>query len=87
MRWFWLRGARKLDRVHGEDLEAKLLQVFLGEGQLHIKDFEHLELHLSNVPATKGTGDIRPITVAVGRIEGILRCRTRMNERKISNRV
>ena len=85
--WFWLREVGELGRVRSEDLEAKLPQLFLGEGQFHIKDFEHLEFHLSNVPATEDTGDVRPITVAVGRIEGILRGRTGMNERKISNRV
>ena len=81
-----MREVREFGRVRSENLKAKLPQFFLREGQLHIEDLEHLEFHLPDVPATKGAGDVRPVTVAVGRIKGILRCRTRMNERKISNR-
>lgn len=84
--WFWIREIRELGRVCSEDLKAKLPQLVLGEGQLHIEDFKHLDLHFSDIPATKGTGDFRPVTVVGGRIEGILRCQARMNEGKISNR-
>ena len=64
--------------MSSDDLEAKLLQLILSEGQLHVKDLEHLEFHLPNVPATKDASDIRPLAVLDGRIEGILEWQTRM---------
>ena len=82
---FWSRKVRE-GRVFSEDLKAELPQLLLGHGQPHIKDFEHLKFDLSNVPATESAGDIRPIAVGVGEIEGIL-CKGAnvSGERKISD--
>lgn len=71
---------RELGRVFSEDFEAESPQLFLGYGQPHIKDLKHLEFHLSNIPATEDAGDIRPFTVGVGKIEGILERQTRMRK-------
>jgi len=75
---FWMRKVRELGRVCSEDLEAKLPQLVLCEGQPHVKNFEHLQFHLSNIPATEGAGDVHPVTVVVGRIEGILKRQARI---------
>ena len=72
MGWFRTRNVRELGRIRGEDLEPELFQLLLSQGEPHIEDFEHLEFHLSNVPTTKNAGNFRPVTIVVGRIEGIL---------------
>lgn len=76
---------RELGRVCSEDLDAKLLQFFLGERQPHIKNFEHLEFHLSNVPATEDAGGVRPVTVTVRGLDGILDQRTRISTAAVNH--
>ena len=75
MYWFLTRKVREFGRIRSEDLEPELFQLSLGQGQPHIEEFEHLEFDLSNVPATEDTGHFRPVTVMVGRVEGILEWR------------
>lgn len=69
---FWTCKVRELGRIFSEDLQAELPQLFLNYGQPHTEDFEHLEFHHPNIPATEDASDARPVTVGVGKIEGIL---------------
>ena len=73
----WMGMMREFCCVLSEDLEAELFQLFLSYGQPHAEDFEHLEFHISDVPATEDASDTRPIAVGMGKVEGILERETR----------